>query len=157
MTTKHFVFGFEFVRDFSKNFTLCGLSASPFLLAGRSLGPAECFKPRVTIAIGMLSLWLKCGWNPTELTSGFTFVTYLVKTQISGPVRLVVRERERERERVLCVCVCVCVFFLICKISSNFDLKNMISTYATKDFPWKKRSKFTDFEKINWGSLIFLW
>jgi len=32
------------------------------------------------------------------------------------------------------------------KISPNFDLKNMISTY-TMDFPWEKWPKFERFQK----------
>jgi hypothetical protein len=37
------------------------------------------------------------------------------------------------------------------KISPNFDLKNMISTY-TEDFPWKKWPKFARFsnKKVSW-------
>jgi len=31
------------------------------------------------------------------------------------------------------------------EISSNFDFKNMISTYS-KDFPWKKWPKFARFQ-----------
>jgi len=105
---------FHFVWSFSVTFPSCG----------EELRARECFKPRVTIAIGMLSLWLvmKCGWNPTELTSGFTLLTYLVKTQISGPVRLVVRERARERERER-EC-CVCVFF--------FNLPNLVKFWSEK-------------------------
>jgi hypothetical protein len=70
------VFGFEFVRDFSKKISLCVVFQRHLFLRGGELrATRECFKPRVTIAIGLLSLWLKCGWNPTELTSGFTLVT----------------------------------------------------------------------------------
>jgi hypothetical protein len=32
------------------------------------------------------------------------------------------------------------------QISQNFDLKNMISTYA-KDFPWKKMAQICDISK----------
>lgn len=122
-----------------------------FLRGGELRATRECFKPRVTIAIGMLSLGLKCGWNPTELTSGFTLVTYLVKIQISGPFRLLDRERERESVGVVCVC-----FFYLQNFIKFWSEKCDFDLYK-KAFSIKKMVQIHIFRQNKFGITHFLW